>query len=344
MKAIQISEHGPPESLRVVEVPPPAPGPGEVLVRVRACALNHLDTWVRRGVPGHRFPLPLIPGSDVSGVIESTEAPGFPAGSEVVVAPFTTCGRCAACLRGEEVRCRDYRILGESRDGGCAEFIAVPATSLFPKPSGLSFPEAAAVLLAPLTAYHMVVTRAQVQSGEQVLVTAAAGGVGSAAVQIARARGATVVGVVGSESKRRPVLDLGAQEVVVCAPEEDLGDRLKHAIGSVRFDAVVDSVGGGMFEAAIRLLKPFGRLVTCGATASGTAVLDLRRVFFLSLTVLGSTMGSRHELLEVLRMVESGAFRPLIHAVLPLNEAAQAHRILEDRRVIGKVVLDLTRL
>ncbi len=339
MKGLQIREHGPPETLRVVDIPDPVPRAGEVLVRVKACALNHLDTWVRRGVPGHRFPLPLVPGSDVAGVIESGEAPGFGPGDEVVVAPFTTCGRCESCLRGNEVACRDYRILGESRDGGCAELVAVPHASLFRKPRSLSFPEAASVLLAPLTAYHMVVTRAGVRPGESVLVTAAAGGVGTAAVQIARAVGARVVGVVGSAAKRDAVLTLGASDVVVYPPGEDPVHAIKAAIGKVVFDVVVDSVGGPFFEAGIRLLRPFGRLVTCGATASGTATLDLRRLFFLSLSVLGSTMGSRHELLEVLRMVESGAFRPVVHAVLPLAQAAEAHRILEDRRVVGKVVL-----
>ncbi len=339
MKALQIQEHGPPETLRVVDIPDPVPGAGEVLVRGKACALNHLDTWVRRGVPGHRFPLPLVPGSDVAGVIESGEAPGFRPGDEVVVAPFTTCGRCGPCLRGNEVACREYRILGESRDGGCAEFVAVPQVSLFRKPPSLSFPEAASVLLAPLTAYHMVVTRAAVRPGEHVLVTAAAGGVGTAAVQIARSLGARVVGIVGSESKREAVLALGASEVVVCPPGGDPVQAVQAALGKTAFEVVVDSVGGPFFEAGIRLLRPFGRLVTCGATASGTATLDLRRLFFRSLSVLGSTMGSRHEVFEVLRMVESGAFRPVVHAVLPLEDAAEAHRMLEDRRVVGKVVL-----
>lgn len=339
MKALQIQKHGPPETLRVVDIPDPVPGAGEVLVRVKACALNHLDTWVRRGVPGHRFPLPLVPGSDVAGVIESGDAPGFRPGDEVVVAPFTTCGRCGPCLRGNEVACREYRILGESRDGGCAEFVAAPQVSLFRKPPALSFPEAASVLLAPLTAYHMVVTRAAVRPGEDVLVTAAAGGVGTAAVQIARSLGARVVGMVGSESKRDAVLALGASEVVVCPFGGDPVQAIQAALGRTAFEVVVDSVGGPFFEAGIRLLRPFGRLVTCGATASGTATLDLRRLFFRSLSVLGSTMGSRHEVFEVLRMVESGAFRPVVHAVLPLADAAEAHRMLEDRRVVGKVVL-----
>lgn len=340
MKAIVIEDHGPPESLVVTEQLTPEPGPGEVRVRVRACALNHLDTWVRRGVPGHRFPLPMVPGSDVAGILE-TPAPGFEVGDEVVVAPFVTCGHCGPCLRGDEVACRQYGILGESRDGGCAEHLCVPQSSIFPKPASLSFPEAASVLLAPLTAYHMVVTRAHVKAGESVLVTAAAGGVGIAAVQIAAAQGGRVTGVVGSVEKVASVKDLGAHEVVVVPRDQELMSTVKSSLGKVSFDAVIDSVGGEFFEAAMRLIKPFGRLVTCGATANGKATIDLRRLFFLSLSVLGSTMGSRWEMAKVLEMAEAGTFRPLVHAVLPLEQLGDAHRILEERRVIGKVVVEI---
>lgn len=341
MKGIQVVEHGPPETLKVKDLPDPVRAPGEVLVRVKACAVNHLDTWVRRGVPGHRFPLPIIPGSDVAGVIESGEAYGFAPSDEVVVAPFTSCGRCGPCLRGDEVACRQYRILGESRDGGYAEYISVPATSLFKKPKNLSFVEAASILLAPLTAWHMLVTRARVSEGEQVLITAAAGGVGSAAVQIASILGAKVVGVVSSQEKVEAVLKLGASEVVLCPRGTSLFEAVRSTFGKIYFDAIVDSVGGEFFESALRLLRPFGRLVTCGATASGTATLDLRRLFFLSLNVLGSTMGSRHELFEVLKLAEEGRLRPVIHAVLPLEKASEAHRLLEERKVIGKVVLEV---
>lgn len=341
MKAVVVREHGGPETLRVSDVDPPVPGPGEVLIRVKACALNHLDTWVRRGVPGHRYPLPLVPGSDVAGILETEGVPGLKAGDEVVAAPFTSCARCDYCLRGDDVRCRQYRILGESRDGGCAELVAVPATHVLPKPASLTFPQAAASLLAPLTAYHMVVTRAAVRAGERVLVTAAAGGVGSAAVQFARSAGATVVAVVGSEAKRDAVLALGASEVVVVPRDSDWETAIRAALGKASFEVVVDSVGGDAFRAGIRLLRPFGRLVTCGATAGAAPEIELRRVFFLSLSVLGSTMGTRWELNEVVRAAGSGEFRPVIHAVLPLDRIAEAHRMIEAREVIGKVVLEV---
>lgn len=319
--------------------PDPIPGPGEVIIRVKACALNYLDTWVRRGVPGHRFPLPIIPGSDVAGVIEAGDIPGFSPGDEVVAAPFVSCGRCDACLRGEDVACREYRILGENRDGGCAELIRVPCTHVFPKPQNLSFEEAAASLLAPLTAYRMVNTRARVTAGESVLVTAAAGGVGTAAIQWARLAGARVTALVGAPEKVDAVLGLGAEQAVVITRDKDPFETVRASMGRVSFDVIVDSVGGPFLEAGVRWLKPFGRLVTCGATAAPTANLDLRRLFFLSLSILGSTMGSRWELSQVLQAAAAGSFRPIVHAVLPLQELGEAHRILEDRRVIGKVVV-----
>jgi len=341
MRAVVIGEHGTPETLRVSDRPVPAAGPGEVMVRVKACALNHLDMWVRRGVPGHKFPLPIVPGSDVAGVIEEGTAGALGPGSEVVVAPFTTCGRCDACTSGNDVACREYRILGESRDGGCAEFVVVPAASVFQKPARLTFPEAASVLLAPLTAYHMVATRAAVRRGEEVLVTAAAGGVGTAAVQIAAGIGARVTGVVGSDEKREPVLALGAERVVVVPRGSGLAETVRSAPGKASFDVVVESVGGPFFEDCIRLMRPFGRLVTCGATAGPSVSLDLNRLFFRSLSVLGCTMGSLWEMERVLRMVEAGDLRPTVFAVLPLERIAEAHGIIEDRRVIGKVVVEL---
>lgn len=341
MRAVVIREHGGPEILSVMEHPKPTPGPGEVLIRVMACGLNHLDTWVRRGVPGHRFPLPLIPGSDASGVLVEGEAPGLKPGDEVVVAPFTSCEKCEACLSGNEVACREYRILGESRDGACAEFLCVPATSLYPKPANLTHAEAASLLLAPLTAMHMLVSRAKVKQGERVLIFAAAGGVGSAAVQIASAIGARVTGVVGSEAKRQAVLSLGAADVVIVRPDASPETAIREALGPQSFDVVVDSVGGKAFEAGFKLLRPHGRLVTCGATSEPTATIELRRLFFRSLSLLGSTMGNKEDFRHVLDMASSGTLRPVIHAVLPLERLADGHRMLEAREVIGKVVIEV---
>jgi NADPH:quinone reductase-like Zn-dependent oxidoreductase len=334
-----IRRHGNPDTLTITQEPAPVPQPGQVRIRIRATALNHLDTWVRRGVPGHHFPLPLIPGSDIAGIVDASDDPGLPVGTEVVAAPFVSCGHCEACRAGNDVACPAYAILGEHVNGGCAEFVCVPSTHVLRKPANLTFPEAASILLAPLTAFHMLHTRARVARGETVLVTAAAGGVGSAAVQLAALAGARVIALVGSETKRAAVSALGASEVVVLPRDGDPSSVLKDALGKPAFDIVIDSVGDRTFEAGLRHLKRFGRLVTCGATAGAAPTIDLRRLFFLSLSVLGSTMGSLPELAAVLALAASGDLKPVVHAVLPLAELPTAHRLLEAREVIGKVVV-----
>lgn len=275
----------------------------------------------------------------MAGVVDAGEAPGLDIGDEVVAIPFVSCGRCQACLSGNEVACRSYGILGETRNGGCAEYLCVPASHVLPKPKNLSFPEAASMLLAPLTAYHMLHSRARVNAGESVLITAAAGGVGTAAVQLAVRAGARVVGVVGSDAKRSRVLELGADDVVVVRPDELPLEAIRQTLGRVSFDIVLDSVGASFFEAGLALLKPFGRLVTCGATSGAAPSLDLRRVFFRSLSILGTTMGNRWEMALVLQMADSGEIRPVVHQVLPLDRIGEAHRLLEAREVIGKVVV-----
>lgn len=340
MKAVIIKEHGGPQTLSVSEIESPVIRPGYSLIKVKACSLNHLDTWVRRGVPGHRFPLPIIPGSDVAGVVVEG-GKEFPPGSEVVVAPFITCLSCPACVSGNDVQCKEYKILGESINGGCAEYLLVPETSLYKKPDNLTFTEASTMLLAPLTAYHMLVTRAQVTKGERILIFASAGGVGIFAVQIAKALGATVFGVVGAEYKKETVLRAGADEVVVVPHDKDPLPIIREKFPKTYFDVVVDSVGGRSFEAGLYLLKGFGRLVTCGATSGLNPTIDIRRLFFKSLSVLGSTMGNRSDLRAVLSMASNAQIKPFIYAELPLEQIAEAHRLIEEGRVVGKVVITL---
>lgn len=331
MKAVWIERHGGPEVLRIIDRPMPQAGPDEVVVKVTACALNYLDVWLRRGVPGHTFPLPMIPGSDIAGILPET-------GEEVVVFPAESCGKCEFCLTGREPLCRHYGILGESRDGGCAEYIKVQKKNVFPKPETLGFEDAASVLLSGLTAYHMVATRASVQKDEWVLITGAAGGVGTMSVQVAKAMGGRVIAVVGSKTKADAMKSLGADEVIIHS-EVDFAYAAKEITGRQGISVIVDSVGGEIFEQCIAILRPAGRLVTCGATANGKARLNLRRVFFRALNIMGSTMGSRWEMLSVLALVRDGLVKPVIHSVLPMEEVAQGHRLLEDREVIGKVVI-----
>jgi NADPH:quinone reductase-like Zn-dependent oxidoreductase len=340
MRAVVIEKHGGPEELRILERENPEPGPGEVRVRVAAVGLNHLDLWVRKGVPGHRFPLPIVPGSDVAGVVDriGPGAAGSSEGDRVVLDPGVSCGSCHPCRSGRESLCSGYGILGETRDGGCAEFITVPARNVLPMPSGLEFPEAAAVPLAFLTAWHMLVARAAVRPGERVLIHAAGSGVSSAAIQIARMLGARVMATAGSEAKCVKARELGA-EIAVDYREADFVQEVRKWTGKAGVEVAVDHVGEDTFERTLRCLAKGGRYVTCGATSGFELKTDFRLVFFKSLSILGSTMGGSHELMEVLNHVSAGALRPVVDRVLPLQDVADAHRHLESRSAIGKTVL-----
>src|SRR5689334_5238464 len=340
MKAIIVREHGGLEKLEHAEVPDPELRPGQAIVRVRAVALNHLDIWVRRGVPGHKFPLPLIPGSEVAGVIEQI-APNdrWKPGDEVLVAPGYSCGLCIACLSGNDPLCHnDHGIFGESRDGGAAELIAVPIRNLLPKPPALSFEQSAALPLDMLTAWHMLIARAQLRMGETVLVHAGGSGVGSAAIQIARLFGATVYATAGSAAKAARAKELGAQETILYRDVDFLAE-VRRLTGKRGVDVVFEHVGADTFDRSVRALARGGRLVTCGATTGAEVSINLRLVFFKLLSILGSTMGSLAELHEIMKHVEAGRLRPVVDRVLPLEEIAEGERVLEEREAFGKVVL-----
>ena len=339
MKAILIRQHGGPDKLEPAEVPDPVASPGEAVVAVRAVALNHLDLWVRRGVPGHKFPLPIIPGAEVSGVIESVAGDDrWSAGDEVIVAPGVSCGQCTACLSGNDPLCASYGMLGETRNGGAAEKISVPIRNLLRKPEALSFEEAAAVPLDFLTAWHMLVARARLRQGETVLVQAGGSGVGSAAIQIARLWGATVFTTVGSAAKAARAKELGADEVILYR-EIDFAAEVRRLTSKRGVDVVVEHIGGETFERSLKSLARGGRLITCGATAAGEATVNIRLVFFKLLSILGSTLGSLAEMHEIMRHVENGRLRPVVDRVLPLSQVAEGHRILENREAFGKIVL-----
>jgi NADPH:quinone reductase-like Zn-dependent oxidoreductase len=339
MKAIVIREHGGFERLEAAEVPEPLLAPGEAMVRVRAVALNHLDIWLRRGVPGHKFPLPMIPGSDVSGVVESVPAgSSFAPGDEVIVAPGYSCGHCQACLSGRDPLCLQFGMFGESRDGGCADRIAVPARNLLRKPVRLSFEEAAALPLDFLTSWHMLIARAELRPGETILVHAGGSGVGSAAIQIGKLWGATVYATVGSPEKAVHALELGADAVIEYRTADFLAE-VRKLTAKRGVDIVVEHVGADTFERSVRSLARGGRLVTCGATTGSDVTLNLNLLFFKLLSILGSTMGSLSELHEIMGHVEKGRLHPVVGHVLPLAAVADGHRLLEDRAVFGKVVL-----
>jgi len=340
VRALVIREHGGPEVLRFEDRAVPEPGPREIRVRVRAVGLNHLDLWVRNGVGGHTFPLPIVPGCDIAGVVEALGpgAAGTAVGDEVVVAPGVSCGRCAACRAGDDALCAEYGILGESRDGGCQEFVVVPDVGVFPKPQGLDWAQAAAVPLTFLTAWHMLRSRARVQPGERVLVHAAGSGVSAAAIQIATLLGARVLTTAGSDEKCSRGIALGAEEAV----NHRSADFVKEArrwSGGRGVDVVVDHVGTDTFQKSLRCLAKGGRYVTCGATSGFEMTTDFRLVFFKSLSILGSTMGGSHELATVLSLVASGRLRPIVDRVYALADVADAHERLARREAFGKIVL-----
>jgi NADPH:quinone reductase-like Zn-dependent oxidoreductase len=340
VRAVVIPEHGDPEVLRIMDVPEPKIAPNEVLVRVRACALNHLDLWVRRGLPGITFPLPLIPGSDISGeIVQAGElVANVKPGDAVLLAPGVSCGHCAACSAGNDNMCRKYAALGYGQNGGCAEFVRAPGVNAIPIPAGLSFEEAAAVPLVFLTAWHMLVTRAGLKPGEDVLVLGAGSGVGSAAIQIAKLMGARVMATAGSPEKLEKARALGADELVNHA-KQPISAEVRRWTARRGVDVVFEHVGEATWEQSIASLATGGRLVTCGATTGFDAKLDLRFLFVKQLSLLGSYMGSRAELYTVVKLVGERKLHAVIDRVLPLTEAVQAHRLLERREQFGKIVL-----
>ena len=340
MKAVVIRQHGDESVLNIEDVPRPVPSEDEVLVRVRAVAVNHLDLWVRAGVPGARFPLPVIPGSDIAGVVEATgsAAKGVKAGDDVLALPGFSCGRCRECAGGQDQLCRQYGILGETRNGGCAEYIAIPAVNALPRPANLTAEQAAAIPLVFLTAWHMLVGRARLQLGETALIHSAGSGIGSAAIQIARLHHARVIATAGSDHKLAKARELGADETVNYSGT-DWVEHVRRLTGKKGVDVVVEHVGAATWDGSIQCLAKGGRLVICGATSGNEVAIDLRRLFFRGLSLLGSTMGNRAELMEVLAHVGRGSLRPVVDRVMPLSEVREAHRLIARREQFGKIVL-----
>jgi NADPH:quinone reductase-like Zn-dependent oxidoreductase len=344
MNAVIIPRHGGPEVLHYTQTPDPRPGPNEVLVRVRACALNHLDLWMRKGIPGRQIPLPLIPGSDIAGEVAEagSHVKNVKTGEKIVISPGISCGHCAACAAGQDNRCRDYTILGYGKNGGYAEYVAVPAVNVMPMPADLSFEQAAAIPLVFVTAWHMLVRRAELLPGEEVLIWGAGSGVGTAAIQIAKLIGARVIATAGSDAKLAKARELGADETINHNIEPALVSRKVRDMTKRRgVDVVFDHVGVATWDQSIASLATGGRLVTCGATTGYEAQLDLRYLYSRQLSLLGSWMGSRAELHTILKLVGEKRLHPVVDRVFPLVEAAKAHERLESREAFGKVVLSV---
>jgi NADPH:quinone reductase-like Zn-dependent oxidoreductase len=340
MKAVIFNQHGGPDVLEYTDVPEPKIKANEVLVEVRACALNHLDVWVRAGLPNVQIPLPHILGDDISGVVrEAGDLVNWTKpGDEVMLHPGVSCGHCQMCLSGRDNFCTEYDIIGYRRDGGYAQLVAVPGVNVIPKPKSISWEEAAALPLVTLTAWHMLVTRANLQPGEDVLIHAAGSGVGSLAIQIAKLRGARVITTASSVAKLAKAKELGADEVINYT-RADWPKEVKRLTERRGVDVVFEHTGAQTWTGSIASLKSGGRLVTCGATSGFDAHTDLRQIFYRQLTILGSFMGAKAELLEAMKFVESGAIRAVVDQSMPLADARRAHELIEDRAQFGKLVL-----
>lgn len=339
MKAVRIHEFGGPEVLRYEDAPDPEPRPDQVLVRVKACALNHVDVWVRKGLPGVKPP--HILGADISGVIVAVGEyiTGFTPGQRVLLAPMHFCNHCAKCVAGLQNQCPEFTVLGNGVDGGDCELIAVPAVNVIPIPDRLDFNQAASVPLVFLTAWHMLVGRGNIRPGQTVLVLGANSGVGIAAIQVAKLFGARVITTAGDESKLEKAKVLGADHGINHY-QQKISDEVRKLTNKEGVDVVIEHVGSATWEESLKCLKPAGTLVTCGATTGFKASIDLRFLFSRQLSLLGSYMGTMGELHDVMGHVFAGRLKPVVDRVFPLNETRAAHAYLEQSKMFGKVVLN----
>ena len=347
MKAARIHEFGGPEVLRYEDVPDPKLRQDQVLVRVRACALNHIDLWIRRGLPG--ITLPHILGSDIAGeIVEIGEyVNGFTPGQRVLLAPMYFCNHCAKCVAGLQNQCPEFTVLGNRVDGGNCELIAVPAVNVIPIPDApgftqLDFYQAASVPLVFTTAWHMLVGRGGIRPGETVLVLGGSSGVGIAAIQIAKLFHARVIATAGDETKLEKARALGADHGINHY-QQKISEEVRKLTDKQGVDIVIEHVGAATWGESVKCLKPGGTLVTCGATTGFDASIDLRFLFSRQLSLLGSYMGTMRELHEVLSHIFAGRLKPVVDRVFPLKEIRAAHEYLEESRMFGKVVLDCSQ-
>lgn len=340
MKAVLFREHGGADKLSYEEMPMPQVGPQEVLIRVKACALNHLDMWVRQGSAAYAVPLPHVGGSDVSGIVEQlgTHVEGIAVGTRVFVSPGISCWNCEFCLSGRDNMCRTYNLLGAKTHGGYAEYVKVPFRNVLPIPENIPFEQAAAFPLVSITASHMLFALAGLQPGETVLVMGAGSGVGMMAVQLAKLAGARVLTTVGSDDKIPKAVVLGA-DAVIDHSKEHVSERVKLLTDGRGVDVVVEHIGPEVWNTCVESLAKGGRLITCGATTGGEVTLNLRYVFSRQLTIKGSYMGTRAELVNAAELIGQKRLIAVIDRTFPLREAGAAQELMASRRFFGKIVL-----
>jgi len=341
MKALTFHEFGGPDKLRYEDVPDPRIKPNEVLVRVRACALNHLDLFVREGIPALKTPLPFWTGCDIAGEIAEVGAdvPDVKVGTRVAVNPNLTCRRCEFCMQGEDSLCVRYGILGEHLPGGLAEYVAVRGDNVLALPASIGFEQAASFILTNMTAWRMVVTQGQVRAGQDVLVIGVGGGVSSTAVQIARLCGARVIATSSDDAKLEKAKALGAEVGINYKKHPDWAKQVFEATNKRGVDVVIENVGAATWKDSIRSLKGGGRLVTCGATSGNVGETLIPLVFWKQVHLIGSTMANRKEFHDVMGQFFAGRLKAIIDEVVPLKDGAAAQQRLAEGKQFGKIVL-----
>jgi NADPH:quinone reductase-like Zn-dependent oxidoreductase len=340
MKALAFNNFGGPENLKLQDVPDPTIGPDEVLVRVKACALNHLDLFVREGIPALKTPLPFWTGCDIAGDVAEVGAAvkHVKVGDRVAVNPNLTCGRCEFCIQGQDSLCVRYGILGEHVPGGMAELVRVHGANVLPIPAHVSYEDAASFILVNMTAWRMVVTQGQIRPGQDVLILGVGGGVSSTAVQIAKLAGARVIVTSSSDDKLARARDLGA-DIGINYTKEDWAKVVFDKTSRRGVDLVIENVGAATWKQSIRSVKKGGRLVTCGATTGPIGETDIRIVFWNQISIIGSTMGTRKDFNDVMGLLFDGRLKPLVDEVVPLAEGAAAQQRLAEGKQFGKIVL-----
>jgi crotonyl-CoA carboxylase/reductase len=343
MKAVIFETQGGPEVLQYKETPRPVAGHGEVLIQVKASACNYNDIWARRGLPGMEIILPHISGSDVSGVVAEV-GPGVRSvkpGDEVVVHCGFSCRECEQCTHGDEFFCKDFKIWGFQTgplDGGHGEFCKVPAVNVIPKPAKLSHEEAATIPLVLVTVWRMLVTRAKIRAGDFVLIWGAAGGLGIMAIQVAKLFNARPIAVASGDEKLKMCADLGA-EFVINRSKQDVFKEVRKVTGGKRADIAFEHTGADTWPISMQCLKWGGTIVVCGATSGFDAHMDIRLLWNKQQNYLGSHLGSKAELVDAMRFVESGQIKPVVGKVLPLKELGRAQDIMERNEVMGKIAI-----